>query len=453
MIHLKRTGSVSPFGRLLNEALGCGKEGLTLDTFGRLFDVGYNDSSDDEGDATVLDLEDDTTFDNKEENSDVCPERLDPWLYSSTNFLITPPPGSSNRRRRGELALHSRLVNSTTLQASIRTYKYIKRQGLLLTITFQTVDEYLQRLQLCSEAVNIAGSLGLVYLAAAVSDFYIPPEKRVLHKIQSRDYGVQSMAPTSVSSSLEEEQDVNSTLENPMQLKSDNTLNLTLYPVPKVIPRIRQKWCPNAFVVSFKLETDLSILRQKSVLALQTNDVHLVIGNELASRYEKVFILSRGGIEDDDSVDRVDKNNVIRVGRRCDQYGAAELPDGYHVSEVTAAHGIAENRNKIDSLEYATIEYVVRRHFHYISSDVGNCAVNPITGQKLSAAEMAAETTLAARVNHEKRLQSLYRRLQSERLKARVFDLAWNMAGSALGMAMSYCIARMMSSRNHRLSN
>jgi phosphopantothenate-cysteine ligase len=451
VLHLKREGSVSPFGRLLNDALGCGKEGLTLDTFGKIFDVGQNDVVGD--DATCLDLdEDDYLFHSNKESKDESQECPDPWLYSKSDQKSSRSfTTSSNRRRRGGLSLNHRLVNSTTLQATIRTYKHIKQQGLLLTINFQTVDDYLHKLQLCSEAINIAGPLGLVYLTAAVSDFYIPQEKRALHKIQSRDYGIRSQASSSLSSNMSSStsEEVNSR-DNNVQLQSDNSLTLTLYPVPKIIPSLRKEWCPNAFVVSFKLETDPSILRQKSVIAMEKNNVHLVIGNELATRYEKVFILSRGG-GGDDNIDLADDDMAVR-NNGCKQYGAAELPDGYHVSEVTAAHGIAmssvgmsENRNKTDALEYATIEYVVRHHFHYIST----CAINPNTGQnqKLSAAEIAVETTLKAKTNHDKRLQAQYRNMQRERFKARVVDFTWNLAGSALGMAISYSIARMLSSR------
>eukprot|EP00986_Skeletonema_menzelii_P005455 scaffold1986_cov144-Skeletonema_menzelii.AAC.4 len=429
VIHLKRTGSVSPFGRLLNDALGCGREGLTLDTFGKLFDVGLT-----VGDGGLdLDVDDNSLIDRREEGNDDSQKCVDPWLYSTCDQKSSSYIASSSRRRRGELSLNHRLVNSTTLQSTIRTYKHIHQQGLLLTINFETVDDYLQKLQLCSEAISIAGPLGLVFLAAAVSDFYLPKEKRAMHKIQSRDYGIKSQASSSNASSASEEENYSG--DSTMQVHSDNTLTLTLYPVPKIIPTLRQEWCPNAFVVGFKLETDQSILRQKSVVAMEKNNVHLVIGNELATRYEKVFILSRGGsyidLEDDD---------IVVTNNECDQYVASELPDGYHVSEVTAAHGF--------DLEYATIEYVVRHHFHYISTDENISSTG--LKQKLSPAELVVETTLKAKKNHDERLGAQYRQLQRERLKVRVIDFAWNAAGSVLGMAISYGIGRMLSGRQQQ---
>ena len=73
----------------------------------------------------------------------------------------------------------------------------------------------------------------------------------------------------------------------------DGTLSLTLHPVPKAIPALRRLWCPEAFVVSFKLETDPAILRVKSMLAMEKSGVHLVVGNVLSTRYERVFVMSR----------------------------------------------------------------------------------------------------------------------------------------------------------------
>ena len=45
--------------------------------------------------------------------------------------------------------------------------------------------------------------------------------------------------------------------------------------------------------MSFKLETDPVILRVKSMLAMEKSSVHLVVGNVLSTRYERVFVMSR----------------------------------------------------------------------------------------------------------------------------------------------------------------
>jgi len=436
VIHLKREGSVSPFGRVLGNLLKCGSGGPTFDSLGVLFDCSGTGNSEDEEDGDGIDDE------SSEVNKTVA-SSFDPWMYSNINQQQSSAKSiksSPQSKQRGELSLNPRLVNSAQMQSTLRNYKRIKRQGLLLSIEFNTVDDYLYKLQLCSEAIQICGSLALVYLTAAVSDFYIPEEKRTLHKIQSRDYGIQSSSTSTIGKDSK-------VTENGAQIQPDNTLTMTLYPVTKVIPTLRRIWCPHAFVVSFKLETDASILRQKSVLAMEKNDVHLVIGNELATRYEKVFILSRTNDNDvmnstDDG--RYDTSNLRRAG--------------YHIDEVTAAHGqsmmssSAESnsfRTDVDALECATIEYVARRHFHYISTTTIHNTGGPSFLNSTSAAEMTARCVLDATSAHEDRLNATYRQLQRERIKGRVFEMVWNAAGSLLGMALSYGIARMLSGRQH----
>ena len=64
-----------------------------------------------------------------------------------------------------------------------------------------------------------------MFLAAAVSDFYLPEDTLTNHKIQSREL-------------------------------SDG-LNLNLISVPKRLGTIKTEWIPNCFLISFKLETDL----------------------------------------------------------------------------------------------------------------------------------------------------------------------------------------------------
>ena len=110
--------------------------------------------------------------------------------------------GNRNRsRERGELVLHPKLVDSSVLCSALREYARVRRRKSLLTVEFRSVDEYLDRLRLCSEALDMCGSLGLAYLAAAVSDFYVLEGCRSTHKIQSRDYGIKS-SPSSLPSSL-----------------------------------------------------------------------------------------------------------------------------------------------------------------------------------------------------------------------------------------------------------
>lgn len=56
---------------------------------------------------------------------------------------------------------------------------------MLLTVDFTTVADYMYYLKACAEAIQEAGPMAVVYLAAAVSDFYIPDVGLAEHKIQS----------------------------------------------------------------------------------------------------------------------------------------------------------------------------------------------------------------------------------------------------------------------------
>jgi phosphopantothenate-cysteine ligase len=61
----------------------------------------------------------------------------------------------------------------------LTAYKSVQQAGLLHTLTFVTVDEYLWLLRAVSQELSVLGRSALYYLAAAVSDFYLPRQKMV----------------------------------------------------------------------------------------------------------------------------------------------------------------------------------------------------------------------------------------------------------------------------------
>ena len=90
-------------------------------------------------------------------------------------------------------------------------------QSRLLEISFTTLSEYLCLLrQLTSGVLEGLGARAMLYLAAAASDFYIPRQQLVTHKIQS----------------------------------TDGPLSLSFHLVPKMLRPLVRDWCPRAFVVS-----------------------------------------------------------------------------------------------------------------------------------------------------------------------------------------------------------
>mmetsp|Transcript_8114 Transcript_8114/g.8270 ORF Transcript_8114/g.8270 Transcript_8114/m.8270 type:complete len:208 (-) Transcript_8114:782-1405(-) len=57
--------------------------------------------------------------------------------------------------------------------------------GLFLAVSFETVQQYLSKLEQIATSLSPLGSRVIVYLAAAVSDFYLTDEHMAEHKIQS----------------------------------------------------------------------------------------------------------------------------------------------------------------------------------------------------------------------------------------------------------------------------
>lgn len=154
----------------------------------------------------------------------------------------------------------------------LEEYQYAKKNRLLLLLPFTTVTEYLFELRSLANLLHPVGSKALFYLAAAVSDFFIPPDKMEEHKIQS------------------------SSIENGQKTGDGKQLAISLDPVPKFLTSLVHKWAPQgSMVVSFKLETDPSLLVSKAEQSLHKYGHDVVIGNLLTTRkWEVVFVTAEG---------------------------------------------------------------------------------------------------------------------------------------------------------------
>ena len=75
------------------------------------------------------------------------------------------------------------------------------------------------------------------------------------------------------------------------KIQSSTRLTLELEQVPKVLGKLVNEWAPKAFVVSFKLETDESILFTKAWGAIEKYHVHLVVANILHTRADKCYLV------------------------------------------------------------------------------------------------------------------------------------------------------------------
>lgn len=346
VVHLWRTGSSSPFARVLSQFLGLqqSNHGLNVESLGKLFAISGEDTDDDLV-QTVLDQE------------------KDPWMTSSDQSTIETEVRQSTKSQ-DEIGMHRGLLYSSAVQKALRERSEALGEGRLLTVPFRTVDEYLAKLQLCAQTLSISQSLAMFFLAAAVSDFYIPMSERAEHKIQSEP--------------------------------NEGGLVLHLKPVPKAMGLLRQSWAPEAFVVSFKLETDKDILRQKAERAVKKYGCHLVIGNLLQTRHDKVWILSP---EDQ---------------RSKSPSSAVDWP----MTEIAKADG-----SSVDSLESSIIDYVVQSHFEFISWHFN------VDGSGAKAMQLAQEKLLQEK-KHVKRTL-FWNRAKSVGLEV---------AGAVLTMWISYTI-------------
>lgn len=307
VIHLWREGSASPFARVLSQALGCQQpnHGLSIDALGKLF----------AGDE-LLDQENEEFL-----VQQVLNQERDPWLSDATTGATSSSTNNNNGDQKmvpeNSLSLHRQLLYSAKLQKALKERSSAMKEGRLLTVPFRTIEDYLARLQLSAKALQDSKSLALMYLAAAVSDYYVPLDEKSQHKIQSQEDG------------------------------NEGGLTLHLRPVPKTLGLLSEEWAPDSFLVSFKLETREVILRRKAEAAVLKYGCNMVIGNLLQTRHSKVSILAP------DSTKQQTRDDV------------AEWP--FHdVHKPAQQHYAAAEAQ--DSLESAIIDVVVQSHFEFISN-------------------------------------------------------------------------------------
>jgi phosphopantothenate-cysteine ligase len=213
------------------------------------------------------------------------------YSHSTNCFLDfmdeAPPSSESSNSGSDNGPIMVRDEYQDQMRSVLRKYRYAKQNNRLLLLPFTTVSEYMFELRALAQLMRPLGANALFYLAAAVSDFFIPRSRMAEHKIQS------SEIPANL-------QDTNATVdsndiytgENEETPSNRKKLVINLDPIPKFLHRLVDGWAPEgSMVVSFKLETDPSLLVYKARTALQRYSHHLVIGNLLSTRkWEVVFI-------------------------------------------------------------------------------------------------------------------------------------------------------------------
>ncbi|KAH8584141.1 phosphopantothenoylcysteine synthetase [Cryptosporidium sp. chipmunk genotype I] len=186
-----------------------------------------------------------------------CPSKYDMLMAMANNII------SSNEDN------YNLLINEQfkkVIEASQNLIKYSDRMFLM---EFGSVHEYFNGMDyIISHCAKFPDSF-IFFLAAAVSDFYIPENLLPKNKISASS-------------------DASLDLENGSKTPS---ITLELYSTPKYARCIRNK-LPYCFLVLFKLETEFEILFKKSDNLLKICDANAICANLLQDRRDSVIILT-----------------------------------------------------------------------------------------------------------------------------------------------------------------
>ncbi|KAH8337402.1 hypothetical protein KR059_009083 [Drosophila kikkawai] len=182
-------------------------------------------------------------------------------------------------------------------------YKIARETQMILYVNFTSVVDYMWLLRAACECLAAFEQRAVLYLAAAVSDFYIPED--MMEEQERQDGSCISRSPFCSRHSpilsqnmlvrllegkeKEEESEFNPT--HKMQ-SGDGAPTISLQLVPKMLAPLASLWVPHAFVVSFKLETDESLLIVKARDSLNKYKHKLVIANVLQTRKHRVVFVT-----------------------------------------------------------------------------------------------------------------------------------------------------------------
>lgn len=226
----------------------------------------------------------------------------DPSNPSATKQIIVAP------ERRDELL------------EVLAAYKDVHDRGVLHTLTFVTVNDYLWLLRAVSKELAVYGREVMYYLAAAVSDFFLPTQKMSEHKIQS----------------------------------GKGSLQIEMDQVPKILKPMVDQWTPDGFVVSFKLETDPTLLIPKARGALERYGHQVVIGNDLNRRKHEVVFVSR----------KVGQTTEEQASQQTSAKSASTFEETWLRIDADARPGVAPHHAK--EIEEDIVAELARRHSEWV---------------------------------------------------------------------------------------
>lgn len=187
------------------------------------------------------------------------------YSHATDCFLdfLDEGPGPSGPGSEGGSMVVAKPAFTDKMLSVLRKYHSARSQNLLLTVPFVTIGDYLHELRAIARLMHRLGPHGLLYLAAAASDFFLPQDRMAEHKIQSTDAadGVGKKAaaaggsePGAGAGAAGEEEFDN--FDSTTKVPRSKRLIVDLDPVPKFLKNLVDGWAPQCMIVSFKLETD-----------------------------------------------------------------------------------------------------------------------------------------------------------------------------------------------------
>ncbi|KDQ58562.1 hypothetical protein JAAARDRAFT_193114 [Jaapia argillacea MUCL 33604] len=203
-------------------------------------------------------------------------------------------------------------------------YKKVHHDETMLTLNFATVNDYLWMLRAISHELSLLGRSVMYYLAAAVSDFFLPSQKMSEHKIQS----------------------------------GKGSLHIEMDQVPKILKSIVDEWSREGFIVSFKLETDPALLLPKCRQALERYGHQVVIGNDLHRRKFEVVFVSRNGPNVTEKASNTSNNN----------FGAGESHLSEYWLRLGTSDASASSLQHPREIEEDIVRELERRHQLWIDA-------------------------------------------------------------------------------------
>ncbi|KAI9640481.1 Phosphopantothenate--cysteine ligase cab2 [Ciborinia camelliae] len=247
----------------------------------------------------------------------------------------------------------------------LRQYHAAKSKNLLLTLPFTTITDYLFILRAIAQLMRPLGPRGLLYLAAAVSDFFVPPERMQEHKIQSTN-ATETNTPDAKGSEEdgEEEEEAFDNFDSSPAVPRSKRLIVDLDPVPKFLKNLVDGWAPEGMIVSFKLETDPTILVHKAKYSLDRYQHHLVIGNLLATRKWEVVFVAPGS---KDQWIRVPRSQRKRTISGIEDLVGAAVRGGEVVEKPLHPHELPDGEPELD-IESLIIPAVEALHTSHIDA-------------------------------------------------------------------------------------